>query len=205
MSKLTLNDVDVTGKKVIMRVDFNVPLDKQGVITDDNRIREALPTIKYILERGARTLILMSHLGRPDGTVVEGLRMSAVAKKLSSLLGQEVEKLDDCVGPEVQKAIAATKAKIVLLENLRFHAEEEAGDEAFAKELASLADIYVNDAFGTAHRAHASTTLIAQFIPSCLGFLMEKEVTSLAAALKPAKPYVVILGGAKVSDKIGVI
>ncbi|MDD5583695.1 MAG: phosphoglycerate kinase, partial [Candidatus Omnitrophica bacterium] len=206
MAKLTIKDLDFKGKKVIMRVDFNVPLDKKsGAISDDTRIKEALKTIKYVLEKGASRLILMSHLGRPDGKVVEGLRLTPVAKRLSELLGQDVEKLDDCVGPDVKKKIDSTATKVILLENLRFHEQEEEGDENFAKQLASLADVYVNDAFGTAHRAHASTTIIAKFLPSCLGFLMEKEVTSLAAALDPKKPYVVILGGAKVSDKIGVI
>ncbi len=206
MAKLTVKDLDFKGKKVIMRVDFNVPLDKKtGEITDDTRIKEALPTIKYVLGKGASKLILMSHLGRPDGKVVEGLRMTPVAKKLSQLLGEGVEKLDDCVGEAVKDKIARSKDRVILLENLRFHAEEEAGDEKFAKELASLADVYVNDAFGTAHRSHASTTIIAKFLPSCLGFLMEKEVHYLSSALAPKKPYVVILGGAKVSDKIDVI
>ena len=205
MAKLTVKDMDFKGKKVIMRVDFNVPLDKQGNITDDTRIKEALPTIKYVLEKGAKPLILMSHLGRPDGKVVEGLRMTPVAKKLSQLLNEDVEKLDDCVGADVKNKIDVTSKRVILLENLRFHTEEEKGDEQFAKELASLADIYVNDAFGTAHRAHASTTVIAKFLPSCLGFLMEKEVHYLSSALSPKKPYVVILGGAKVSDKIDVI
>jgi 3-phosphoglycerate kinase len=206
MAKLTVKDMDFKGKKVIMRVDFNVPLDKKtGEINDDTRIKEALPTIKYVLEKGAAKLILMSHLGRPDGKVVDGLRMTPVAKKLSQLLGQDVEKLDDCAGPDVKNKIDTTSKTVILLENLRFHAEEEAGDEKFAKELASLADVYVNDAFGTAHRAHASTTIIAKFLPSCLGFLMEKEVKYLSSALNPQKPYVVILGGAKVSDKIDVI
>lgn len=206
MSKMTVNDMDFKGKVVIMRVDFNVPLDKAtGAITDDTRIKEALPTIRFVLEKGAKKLILMSHLGRPDGAVVEGLRMNPVAKRLSELLGQDVEKLDDCVGPQVKSKIDATAKKVVLLENLRFHEQEEEGDEAFAKDLAALAQVYVNDAFGTAHRAHASTTIIAKFLPSCLGLLMEKEVKYLSAALNPAKPYVVILGGAKVSDKITVI
>ncbi|MFA5270828.1 MAG: phosphoglycerate kinase [Candidatus Omnitrophota bacterium] len=206
MAKLTVKDLEFKGKKVIMRVDFNVPLDKKtGEITDDTRIKEALPTIKYVLEKGASKLILMSHLGRPDGKVVDALRMNPVAKKLSQLLGEDVEKLDDCVGPDVKNKIDATSKRVILLENLRFHAEEEAGDEKFAKGLASLADVYVNDAFGTAHRSHASTTIIAKFLPSCLGFLMEKEVKYLSSALDPKKPYVVILGGAKVSDKIDVI
>ncbi|MFA6280879.1 MAG: phosphoglycerate kinase [Candidatus Omnitrophota bacterium] len=206
MAKLTVKDMDFKGKKVIMRVDFNVPLDKKtGEIADDTRIKEALPTIKYVLEKGASKLILMSHLGRPDGKVVDGLRMTPVAKKLAQLLGEDVEKLDDCVGADVKNKIASTSKRVILLENLRFHAQEETGDEKFAKELASLADVYVNDAFGTAHRAHASTTIIAKFLPSCLGFLMEKEVKYLSSALCPDKPYVVILGGAKVSDKIDVI
>jgi 3-phosphoglycerate kinase len=206
MAKLTVKDMDFKGKIVIMRVDFNVPLDKKtGDITDDTRIKEAMPTIEYVLEKGAKKLILMSHLGRPDGKVVDGLRMNPVAKKLSQLLGEDVEKLDDCVGDEVKKKIDASSKKVILLENLRFHAEEEAGDEKFAKQLASLADIYVNDAFGTAHRAHASTTVIAKFLPACLGLLIEKEVKYLSSALSPQKPYVVILGGAKVSDKIDVI
>ncbi|MDP2924211.1 MAG: phosphoglycerate kinase [Candidatus Omnitrophota bacterium] len=205
MAKLTVKDVDFKNKKVIMRVDFNVPLDKQGNITDDTRIKEALPTIKYVLEKGAKKLILMSHLGRPEGKVVDGLRMNPVAKVLSEMLKEEVEKLDDCIGDQVKKRIGSSKARVILLENLRFHAEEEKGDEKFAKALASLADTYVNDAFGTAHRAHASTTIVAKFLPSCLGLLMEKEIKYLSSALKPQKPYVVILGGAKVSDKIDVI
>jgi 3-phosphoglycerate kinase len=205
MAKVTVKDVDFKGKKVIMRVDFNVPLDKQANITDDTRIKEALPTIKYVLEKGAKKLILMSHLGRPDGKVVEGLRMNPVAKSLSKMLAEEVEKLDDCIGEQVKEKITDSKARVILLENLRFHSEEEKGDEKFAKALASLADIYVNDAFGTAHRAHASTTIVAKFLPACLGFLMEKEVKYLSSALNPKKPYVVILGGAKVSDKIDVI
>lgn len=205
MAKLTVKDVDFKNKKVIMRVDFNVPLDKQGNITDDTRIKEALPTIKYVLEKGAKKLILMSHLGRPEGKVVDGLRMNPVAKVLPEMLKEEVEKLDDCIGDQVKKRIDTSKARVILLENLRFHAEEEKGDEKFAKALASLADTYVNDAFGTAHRAHASTTIVAKFLPSCLGLLMEKEIKYLSSALKPQKPYVVILGGAKVSDKIDVI
>jgi len=206
MAKLTVKDVDFKGKCVIVRVDFNVPLDKKtGEIADDTRMKEALPTIKYVLEHGAKKLILMSHLGRPDGKVVPGLSMNPVAKKLSQLLGEDVEKLDDCVGDEVKNKISTSSKRVILLENLRFHAEEEEGDEKFAKQLASLAEVYVNDAFGTAHRAHASTTIIAKFLPSCLGFLMEKEVKYLSSALSPNKPYVVILGGAKVSDKIDVI
>lgn len=205
MNKVTVKDMDFNGKKVIVRVDFNVPQDENGNITDDSRIVAALSTIKYILEKGAEKTILMSHLGRPKGKIMESLRVTSVARKLKELLGEDVEKLDDCVGEEVKKAIETTEKRIILLENLRFHPEEEKGDEEFAKELASLADIYVNDAFGTAHRAHASTSVIARYLPSCLGFLMEKEVAYLSKALSPAKPYIIILGGAKVSDKIGVI
>ncbi|MBU1122790.1 MAG: phosphoglycerate kinase [Candidatus Omnitrophota bacterium] len=205
MSKVTIRDVDFSGKKVIIRVDFNVPLDKDGNISDDARIRAALPTIKYVLEKGASKVILMSHLGRPKGKVLDSLRMNPLARRLSSLIGEGVEKVDDCVGQEVKAKIKSTDKRIVLLENLRFHPQEEAGDEGFSKELASLADMYVNDAFGTAHRAHASTTIIAKSLPSSIGFLMEKEVKALSFAVSPEKPYVVILGGAKVSDKIGVI
>lgn len=205
MAKLTVKDVDFKGKKVIMRVDFNVPLDKQGNITDDTRIKEALPTIRYILNKGARKVILMSHLGRPEGKVVEGLRIDPVAVKLEELLKEKVEKLDDCIGFDTKEKIDVSVGRVFLLENLRFHPEEEKGNDGFAKELASLAEVYVNDAFGTAHRAHASTTLIAKYLPSYLGFLMEKEVSYLSSALSPQKPYIVILGGAKVSDKISVI
>lgn len=188
-----------------MRVDFNVPLDESCNITGDARIKAALPTIRYILETGAKKIILMSHLGRPKGKIVESLRMNLVARRLSSLLGEAVEKTDDCVGVQVKEKINRCSARVILLENLRFHSEEENGDENFAQELAELADVYVNDAFGTAHRAHASTTIIAKYLPSCLGFLMEKEVECLSQALSASRPYVVILGGAKVSDKIGLI
>lgn len=205
MRKVTVRDLDIKGKKVIVRVDFNVPLDEQGNITDDARIKAALPTIEYILESGAKKLILMSHLGRPKNKIVESLRMNPVAERLSEILEENVEKLNDCVGDEIKRKIDSTAKRIILLENLRFHPEEEAGDDNFAKQLACLADIYVNDAFGTAHRAHASTTIIAKYLPSCVGFLMEKEVSYLSSALNPQKPYIVILGGAKVSDKITVI
>lgn len=206
MNKMTVKDIDVKNKNVLMRVDFNVPLDKKtGAIADDARIKEALPTIRYVLDAGAKKVILMSHMGRPDGAIVEKLRMNPVAVRLAELLRVEVEKLDDCVGEAINKSVAASTKRVIVLENLRFHAQEEAGDEVFAKQLASLADVYVNDAFGTAHRAHASTTIVAKFLPSALGFLMEKEVKYLSSALHPAKPYVVILGGAKVSDKIDVI
>ena len=205
MSKVTVRDIDFKGKRVIARVDYNVPLDEEGRITDDARIRASLDTVRYILDNGAGKLILMSHLGRPKGRVVDSLRLTPVAKRLSELLSESIEKLDDCIGDEVKNRIASTDKRIILLENLRFHPEEKAGDEKFAKELASLADVYVNDAFGTAHRAHASTTVIAKFLPSCIGFLIEKEIKYLSEALSPKKPYVVILGGAKVSDKIGVV
>jgi len=205
MNKLTVMDLDFKDKKVIMRVDFNVPLDEKGDIVDDTRIRAGLGTIKYILKKHPSKIILMSHMGRPKGKVVENLRLNPVARRLSELLGQDIEKLDDCVGQNVKAAVEKTQKRIILLENLRFHLEEEKGDEVFAKGLASLADIYVNDAFGTAHRAHASTAVIAKFLPSCLGFLMEKEIRYLNAALKPQKPYVIILGGAKVSDKIDIV
>ena len=205
MAKLTVKDIPLKDKKVIVRVDFNVPIDKKGKITDDTRIKEALPTIKYILKSKPKKLILMTHLGRPDGKVIESLRVNKIANRLSKLLKQQVKKLDDCIGDEVKKQIEKTKAKVILLENLRFHPEEEKGDENFAKELASLADVYINDAFGTAHRAHASTTIIAKYLPSAIGFLMEKEINSLSCALSPTKPYVIILGGAKVQDKIGLI
>jgi phosphoglycerate kinase len=206
MSKMTVKDIDIKNKKVIMRVDFNVPLDKELKITDDRRIREAVPTIKYALGQGAKKVILMSHLGRPDGKVVENLRLNPVAARLTQLLGEAVKKLDDCVGENIKSEIAAAKERVILLENLRFHAEEEKNDAGFAKQLAALAEVFVNDAFGTAHRAHASTEGITHCLPSVAGFLLEKEIKYLGGVLeKPAKPFVVILGGAKVSDKIAVI
>lgn len=206
MDKKTVKDINLTGKTIIMRADFNVPLDDNLNITDDTRITAALPTIEYILKQGAKKLILMSHLGRPKGKVNEKERLNPVAKRLEELLKEPVEKLNDCIGLEVKKKIAATDKRIILLENLRFHVEEEENDPKFAKELASLADIYVNDAFGTAHRAHASTEGITKYLPSVAGFLLEKEINYLGKALEnPKRPFVVILGGAKVSDKIGVI
>ncbi len=205
MNKQTIRDVDVKGKRVLVRVDFNVPLD-DGRITDDRRIREALPTITELRRRGAR-VILASHLGRPDGKVVEGLRLDPVARRLGELLGVPVRKLPDCVGPDVERAVAQVRdGDVVLLENLRFHPEEEANDATFARALASVAQLYVNDAFGTAHRAHASTVGVTQFLPAVAGLLMEKELTYLSQALEnPRRPFVAILGGKKVSDKIGVI
>jgi len=204
MRKKTVRDIDVRGRRVFVRVDFNVPLD-HGQITDDHRIVASLPTITYLLDHGA-AVILASHLGRPKG-VDDALRMSPIAARLSELLGRPVRTLDDCVGPAVQQAVATMKpGDVVLLENLRFHREEEANDPAFARQLASLADVYVNDAFGTAHRAHASTAGIAAYLPAVAGLLMERELQFLGGVLEqPRPPLVVILGGAKVSDKIGVI
>jgi len=206
MNKKTVREVQVAGKRVLVRVDFNVPLDKAGQITDDTRIRAAVPTIQFLRDKGAK-VILCSHLGRPKAKVVDEFRLTPVAKRLSELLGTPVLKTDDCIGPDVERTVAAMKpGDVVLLENLRFHAEEEANDAEFARKLASLADIYVNDAFGTAHRAHASTEGVAHYLPAVAGFLMEREINFLGKALAdPVRPFVAILGGAKVSDKIGVI
>jgi len=206
MNKKTIKDVDVAGKRVLVRADFNVPLDDAREITDDTRIRAALPTIVYLRDKGAK-VILCSHLGRPKGKVVDELRLTPVAKRLSQLLDTTVTKTDDCIGSQAESVVAAMQSgDVVLLENLRFHAEETANDTDFARQLAGLAEVYVNDAFGTAHRAHASTAGVAQFLPAVAGFLMERELTFLGGALaNPARPFVAILGGAKVSDKIGVI
>ncbi len=206
MDKKTIKDVNIKGKRVLMRADFNVPLNKDLKIEDDTRITAALPTIKYAVEQGAR-LIIMSHLGRPKG-VNESERLTPVAKRLSELLGKPVQKLDDCVGPEAEKAVSSMKdGDVILLENLRFHPEEEKNDPEFAKKLASLGEIYVNDAFGTAHRAHASTEGVTKYIKICVaGFLLAKEIEYFEKAFSnPPKPFVAILGGAKVSDKIMVI
>lgn len=204
--KKTVRDVDVRGKRVLVRVDFNVPQDEAGKVTDDTRIRAALPTIEYLRQNGAR-VILTSHLGRPKGQVVEKLRLDPVAERLSELLGQPVRKLDEAIGPVVREAVTAMRpGDILLLENLRFYPEEEANDPTFARQLASLADVFVNDAFGTAHRAHASTEGVAHNLPAVAGLLMAKEVDFLGRALqRPERPFVAILGGAKVSDKISVI
>jgi len=202
--KKTVRDIDVSGRRVFVRVDFNVPLE-DGRITDDHRISAALPTITYLRDHGA-AVILASHLGRPKGPD-PSLRMDPVAQRLGELLRQPVRKLDDCVGPEVDAAVRTMRpGDVVLLENLRFHKEEEANDAAFARALAENAQIYVNDAFGTAHRAHASTVGVAKLLPAVAGLLMERELTFLGKVLEaPTKPLVVILGGKKVEDKIGVI
>ncbi len=206
MAKLTVKDLDFKGKIVLMRADFNVPQDASLNITDDTRIRATLPTIKYILEHGVKKLVLMSHLGRPDGKVVAKYSLKPVAIRLKELLAQDVLFLDDCVGEKIKQQINAAKEKVILLENLRFHAEEEVNDANFAQQLASLADIFVNDAFGTAHRAHASTEGVTHFLKSAAGFLLEKEIQYLGNVVQnPSKPFMVILGGAKVSDKIGMI
>ncbi len=206
MNKKTIRDINIQGKKVLMRVDFNVPLDENSKITDDTRIKAALPTIKYALEQNAR-LILMSHLGRPKGKVVQGLRLKPVALRLGELLGKEVKTTNDCIGPQVKQAADTLKeGEISLLENTRFHKEETDNDPAFAKELASLSEVYVSDAFGSVHRAHATTVGVAHYLPSAAGFLLEKEIEFLDKVTKnPDKPFALILGGAKVSDKIGVI
>lgn len=203
MNKKTVRDIDVTGRRVLVRVDFNVPLDKKtNEITDDTRIQAALPTIRYLIERRAR-VILCSHLGRPKG-VTPGLSLKPVAARLAGLLGRPVGTVDDCVGPKAEAAAAALgEGGVLLLENLRFHEEEEKNDPAFARSLASLADIYVNDAFGTAHRAHASTAGVTAYLPAVAGFLLEKELEHLGRALaNPGRPFTMIVGGAKVSDKI---
>lgn len=206
MDKKTVRDIDVNGKRVLMRVDFNVPLDADRHITDDTRIVAALPTIQYLLDHNA-AVILMSHLGRPDGKVVDKLRMAPVAQRLSELLHRPVQTATDCVGPDVEaQARALQPGQVLLLENLRFHKEEEKNDPEFARQLAALGEVYVNDAFGTAHRAHASTEGVTHYLPAVAGFLMEKEINFLGKTLEhPARPFVAIVGGAKVSDKIAVL
>ena len=205
MNKQTIRDVNVRGKRVLVRVDFNVPL-KEGTITDDTRIRAALPTINYLLEKGA-ALILCSHLGRPKGKIVPELKMDPVAARLSELLGRPVQKMDACTGTEVEEAAEAMKpGDVILLENTRFNPEEKENDPGFAKQVAGLADIFVNDAFGAAHRAHATTVGVADYLPAVAGFLMEKELEYLGnATTDPERPFIAILGGAKISSKIGVI
>ena len=202
-----LSETDLTGKRVLVRADFNVPLDDSGQISDDTRIRAALPTIQDLTKKGAK-VILCSHMGRPKGQVKENLRLTPVAKRLSELLGQEVKMCDDCVGDSVTATIGEmNNGDVVLLENLRFHAEEENNDSEFAKQLAANADLYVNDAFGTAHRAHASTEGVTHYLsPSVAGYLIEKELEYLQNAIEnPQPPLAAIIGGSKVSSKIGVI
>ena len=205
-NKKTIEDIDVSGKKVLVRCDFNVPLDENKNITDETRINAALPTIKYLLEHKA-AVILCSHLGRPKGEFNMKYSLAPVAKRLSEKLGFEVKLAKDVIGPDAKKLAAEVKpGEAVLLENVRFHAEEEKNDPAFAKELASMADIYVSDAFGTVHRAHASTAGVAEYLPAVAGFLIGKELNFLGKAVtNPERPFVAILGGAKVKDKIGVI
>lgn len=207
MNKKTVRDIDVAGKKVLVRCDFNAPLDGEtGAITDNRRIRAAIPTIQYLIDHNAK-VILCSHLGRPKGEVNSKYSLKPVAEELSKLLGKEVKLAKDVIGEDAQKLTSEIKeGEVVLLENVRFHKEEEKNDPEFAKKLASFAEIYVNDAFGTAHRAHASTAGVADYLPAVSGFLIEKELEFLGSSLEnPERPFVAILGGAKVSDKIGVI
>jgi len=205
MQKATIRDVDVAGKRVLVRVDFNVPMEA-GRIVDDTRIREAIPTIQNLVERNAR-VILITHLGRPDGTVVEADRTAPLAQRFSELMGRPVRHLDDCIGPAVEAAVKAMHdGDIVMLENVRFHPGETKNDPAFAKQLAALGEIYVNDAFGTAHRAHASTVGIAQYLPAVAGLLMDREISTLGRIMSdPPHPMVGIIGGSKISTKIGVL
>jgi phosphoglycerate kinase len=205
-SKKTIKDIDVAGKKVLVRVDYNVPTDAQGNISDDSRIKASLPTLRYLIDQHAR-IILASHFGRPKGKVVESMRLAPMAQRLSEVLNRPVTALKDCIGPEVEKAVSQMKdGDILMLENLRFHDEEEANDPAFAKALGRLAEVYVDDAFGAAHRAHASVSGVAAYLPAVGGFLMEKELNFLGKLLgNPAHPFLALLGGAKVSDKMGVI
>ena len=207
MNKKTVRDIDISHKRVLIRVDFNVPVDiNTGKITDDSRIRAALPTIRYCLDKDAK-IILMSHRGRPKGKVVDDQKMAPVAGRLSELLDKPVQVTDDCIGPEVEQAVRQLQpGDVLMLENLRFHKEEEAGDDGFAARLAKLGDVYVNDAFGTSHRAHASISEIAKYLPAVAGFLLEKEINTLGGLLeKPERPFTAVLGGAKVSDKVAII
>jgi len=206
MSKKTLEDFNLAGKKVLVREDLNVPMDEEDKITDDTRIRAALPTIQYLSQKGAK-VIIVSHLGRPKGEVNKKYSLLPVCKRLSELLNQQVAFAEDCIGEKAEKSVSDMQIKdVLLLENVRFHAEEEKNDGEFARQLANLAEIYINDAFGTSHRAHASTVGVAEYLPAGAGFLMKKELETLGKALEnPERPFVAILGGAKVSDKIGVI
>ncbi|MBS3118559.1 phosphoglycerate kinase [Candidatus Woesearchaeota archaeon] len=205
MHYFTLRNSPLADKTVLLRVDFNVPLNEVGNITDNRRIKESLPTIRYLLAENAK-MILLSHLGRPEGEIVEKWRLDKVAKELSRLLKHDVRKISDCIGPTVHQAVVNMRPKeVILLENLRFHVEEEKNDRNFARELASLGDYYINDAFSVSHRAHASVEAITEFIPSAAGFLLEKEIHKLSAALHPQQPLVLLLGGSKVSDKVPLI
>ena len=206
MRKQTIREIEVEGKRALVRVDFNVPLDDESHILDDLRIRAALPTIQYLRERGAR-VILCSHLGRPGGKAVESLRLTPIAERLTELLAASVATAPDCVGPQAEAAVAVlAEGEVLLLENLRFHPEEEANAPEFARRLASLADLYVNDAFGAAHRAHASTEGVAHLLPAVAGLLMEKEIEYLGRLVaEPQRPLGAIIGGAKISDKMGVL
>ena len=206
LNKKTIEDVNVSGKRVLVRVDFNVPMDDNKKITDENRIMGALPTINYLLKHGAK-VVLCSHMGRPKGEFNMKYSLAPVAERLSQLLGQEVKMAKDVIGPDADATVASLKdGEVCLLENLRFHKEEEKNDPEFAKKLASYGDLYVNDAFGTAHRAHASTEGVTHYLPSVCGYLIEKELRIMGGALEnPERPFLAILGGAKVSDKIGVI
>lgn len=205
-NKLTIEDIDIKGKRVFIRADFNVPLDENMQITDDRRIRATLPTINYAIDEGAK-VILSSHLGRPKGKVDPKYSLAPVSKRLQRLLNKEVIFASDCIGPQVENLVSKMKnSDVILLENLRFHLGEEKNDEEFARSLAKLADVYVNDAFGAAHRAHASIVGVPKFLPAVAGFLLKKEVEYLKGAVNnPVKPFVAILGGAKVSGKIGVL
>ena len=205
MNKLTIKDINFSGKKAIVRADFNVPLDKNTRITDDRRIREALPTVQYLLKNGAGKIILMSHLGRPDAKVVENLRLRPVGQRIEELLSEKVLILDDCIGDAIKGAIAGSKERLILLENLRFHKEEEKNDPKFAESLASLADIYVNDGFPVAHRAHASVVGVPKLLPSYAGFQFLDELNGLTPALAPESPSIAIIGGAKLITKISLI
>jgi phosphoglycerate kinase len=209
MKKRTIKDLNenqLVDKRVLVRVDFNVPLNEELEITDDTRIKSALPTIKYLISHQVK-VILMSHLGRPKGKVVEKLRLYPVVRRLNELLKQDVRKVNDCIGEEVEKVVSnMQKGEVVLLENLRFHPEEEKNDYEFSKKLANLADIFINDAFGTAHRAHASTVGVAELLPSYAGFLMAREIEVLSNLIEnPERPFVVVLGGAKISGKIEIV
>jgi phosphoglycerate kinase len=206
MAKKTVKDIDVAGKRVLVRVDFNVPLDEKGGVADDTRIRATLPTLRYLLDNGA-SLVVMSHLGRPKGKVVESMRLTPVAKRLEELLGMPVHKTENVIGKEVDSACASLEpGKVILLENLRFHPGEESNDPELAAALANLAEIYVNDAFGAAHRAHASVSGVAERMPAVAGLLMDNEISVLQSLLEaPDRPFVAVLGGSKISDKLKVI